>query len=75
MASAASTLYVCEVQSAWHRFTSLEAFVLMSNVVNFDRRAREQSRQIAEQRRVAEHAINRAKAEWKRLAQMEQRQR
>jgi hypothetical protein len=47
----------------------------MSNVVNFDRQAREQSRQIAEQRRVAEHAIDRAKDEWKKLAQMQQRQR
>ena len=44
----------------------------MSNVVNFDRQAREQSRQIAEQRKIAEHAIDRAKEEWKRLAQMEQ---
>jgi hypothetical protein len=44
----------------------------MSNVVNFDRQAREQSRQIAEQRRIAEHAIDRAKEEWKRLVRMEQ---
>jgi hypothetical protein len=44
----------------------------MSNVVNFDRRAREQSRQIAEQRRIAEHAVDNAKAQLRMLASMEQ---
>jgi hypothetical protein len=47
----------------------------MSNVVSFDRQAREQSRQIEEQRKIAEHAIDRAKEEWKRLAMMKQQQR
>jgi hypothetical protein len=44
----------------------------MSNVVNFDRDAREESRQIAEQRRIAEHAVDNAKAQLRRLASMEQ---
>jgi hypothetical protein len=44
----------------------------MSTVVNFDRQAREQSREIAEQRQVAEHAVDNAKAELRRLASMEQ---
>jgi hypothetical protein len=52
----------------------LEALA-MSNVVNFDRQAREQSRQIEEQSKIAEHAIDRAKEEWKRLAMMKQQQR
>ena len=47
----------------------------MSNVVNFDRQAGEQSKQIAEQRKIAEHAIDKAKQEWKRLAMMKQQQR
>jgi hypothetical protein len=48
---------------------------LMSNVVNFDRTQRLQQRQVEQQRKIAEHAIDTAKAEWKKLAQMEQRQR
>jgi hypothetical protein len=47
----------------------------MSNAVNFDRQAREQSRQIAEQRRVAEHAADNATAQLRRLASMEQNRR
>ena len=47
----------------------------MSNVVNFDRQAREQSRQIAEQLRIAEHAVEHAKAELRRLASMEHQRR
>jgi hypothetical protein len=41
----------------------------MSNVVSFDRQAREQFRQIAQQRRIAEHAVDNAKAQlhrWRR---------
>ena len=44
----------------------------MSNVVNFDRTQRLQQQQVAEQRKIAEFAIDRAKDEWKKLAQMEQ---
>jgi hypothetical protein len=47
----------------------------MSNVVNFDRQAREQSRQIAEQRRIAEQAVDNAKAQLRTLASMEQNRR
>jgi hypothetical protein len=47
----------------------------MSNVVSFDRQAREQSRQIAQQRRIAEHAVDNAKAQVHRLASMEQHRR
>jgi hypothetical protein len=44
----------------------------MSNVVNFDRSQRLHKHQVEQQRKVAEMAIDRAKAEWKKLAQMEQ---
>jgi hypothetical protein len=47
----------------------------MSNVVNFDRQERFHTQQVEQQRKIAEHAIDRAKDEWKRLAQMEQQQR
>ncbi len=47
----------------------------MSNVVNFDRQYRLHKQQVDQQRKIAAHAIDRAKEEWKRLAQMEQRQR
>jgi hypothetical protein len=49
--------------------------LLMSNVVNFDRQERLHTQQVEQQRKIAEHAIDRAKDEWKRLAQMEQQQR
>jgi hypothetical protein len=44
----------------------------MSNVVNFDRSQRLHKHQVEQQRKIAEQAIDRAKAEWKKLAQMEQ---
>jgi hypothetical protein len=44
----------------------------MSNVVNFDRTQRHHRQQVEQQRKIAEMAIDRAKAEWKKLAQMEQ---
>jgi hypothetical protein len=47
----------------------------MSNVVNFDRQERLHKQQVEQQRKIAEHAIDRAKDEWKRLAQMQQQQR
>ena len=47
----------------------------MSNVVNFDRQNRLQQQALEQQRKIAEHAIDRAKEEWKRLAQMEHQQR
>jgi thymidylate synthase ThyX len=47
----------------------------MSNVVNFDRQQRLDKQALQQQRKIAEHAIDRAKEEWKRLAQMEQQQR
>jgi hypothetical protein len=47
----------------------------MSNVVNFDRQARNHQRELEQQRKVAEHAIDAAKAERKKLAQMQQQQR
>ena len=47
----------------------------MSNVVNFDRQNRIHKQQLEQQRKVAEHAIDHAKAEWKKLATMEQQTR
>ena len=44
----------------------------MSNVVNFDRQARLHKLQVEQQRKIAAHAIDRAKSEWKKLAQMQQ---
>ena len=48
---------------------------LVSNVVNFDRSQRLHKHQVEQQRKIAEQAIARAKDEWKKLAQMQQRQR
>ena len=44
----------------------------MSNVVNFDRQERLHTQQVEQQRRVAEHAVDTAKAELRRLAAMQQ---
>ena len=44
----------------------------MSNVVNFDRQVRLHKQQVEQQRKIAEHAIDRAKEEWKKLALMQQ---
>jgi hypothetical protein len=47
----------------------------MSNVVNFDRSQRLHKHQVEQQRKIAEQAIDRAKDEWKKLAQMQQQHR
>jgi len=48
---------------------------LMSNVVNFDRTKRLEQQQVDQQRQVAEHAVDTAKAELRTLATMEQNRR
>jgi hypothetical protein len=47
----------------------------MSNVVNFDRQNRLQQQQVDQQRKVAEFALDNAKAQLRKLATMEQNRR
>jgi hypothetical protein len=65
------------VRVQWHERLRNESWrpVLMSNVVNFDRNQRLQQQAVDQQRRIAEHAVDTAKAELRTLATMEQSRR